>query len=66
MRTKLTLERWEWPFFIAEPCGFDDIEITLKEPSSMTNVKATISLKATRELAERLLVLCNALEAASG
>lgn len=62
-KTQVTLERWDWPFITAEPCGFDHIEVKLQEPAAKTTITATIPLQDARKLGEHLLMLCDALEA---
>ena len=60
-KCSIELERWDYPIFLAEPSGFDHIEVVLTEPSCKVEVKATISLSKACDLAQRLLALCNGL-----
>ena len=62
MKTTILLERWEWPIFKADPSGFDHIQISIREPSLVVEVKATIPLKDARALGERLIALSQILE----
>ena len=62
MKCSVNLERWEWPIFTAEACGFDYIQVLLREPSSqLVEVKATIPLKDAQAFGERLITLVNIL-----
>lgn len=64
MKIQVNVEQWNWPFFKADPRGFDYIELTLLEPSCTVEVKATISLEAATALGERLINLSDALRQA--
>ena len=61
MKATVVLEKWEWPLFNAEPCGFDSVQIDLREPSCSVEVKATISLEDARTLGKRLITLSDIL-----
>ena len=62
MKVRVDLERGDFPFFTAEPSGFGHIELLLREPSCGVEMRATITLKAASDLAERLSLLCKVLE----
>lgn len=63
MKNTITIERWEWPIFKAEPepgCP-NYIQISLSDPSCSVEVKATITVDKARVLGEHLISLSDAL-----
>lgn len=64
MKANIVIERWEWPILKAKPSGFECIELSLREPSQVVEVRATITLKDARLFADHLITLANALEGA--
>jgi len=61
MKCSVILDWWGHPFFKAEPCGFERIEVILQEPSNKVEVKATIPLEDARLFGEKLIKLSQVL-----
>ncbi len=62
MLTDVTIEKWEWPIFKAEPSGFDHIKVTINEPSQAVFFRATIPLKDAVAFGQHLIALAENLQ----
>ena len=64
MKANIKIERWEFPIFKVEPEGLEYIQVSIREPSQVVDIKATIPLKDAKELGNRLIALVENFERA--